>query len=135
MTNNYTPLNLKKLKDFYPLSLSKETEPVKKEVMVFEEKTEFEPKKEINPYVYVKPKSIKLPPDLKKIGLQTNTIHKNLVYKNITLPISDEKIVSGLHAPVTSSLRWLATLAVYLLKKAHLQLKVIHGRVTRVFKS
>ena len=49
-------------------------------------------------------------------------------------PLSDEKIVTGLHAPVTSSLRWLATLAEYLLKMMHVQLKVVSGRVIRVFR-
>lgn len=135
MTNNYTPLDIKKLKNSPSPLPFKEAEPTKKEVIAFEEKTEFKIEKEVEPSISIRQESIKLPPDLKKIGVQSIPSLKTATYQTIKLPISDEKIITGLHAPVTSSLRWLATLAIYLLKMAHLQLKVIHGKVVRVFKN
>ena len=135
MTNNYTPLDIKKIKNSHQVLPFKEAEPTKKERITFQEKTEFEVEKEVAPLISVRQESIRLPPDLKKIGAQSVPSIKTATYQTINLPLSDEKIISGLHAPVTSSLRWLATLAIYLLKIAHLQLKVIHGKVVRVFKS
>ena len=100
-----------------------------------QEKAEHQPNKETADFVKVRPETINLPPDLKKMGLQTAPpISQFSGYQNITLPISDDKVVSGLHQPISSSLRWLATLALYLLQKAHLSLKVVGGKAVRVFK-
>lgn len=135
MTNNYTPLDIKKLKRL-PSSLPyKEGEPARKENINLQEKTEFETDKEVAPLISIRQESIKLPPDLKKIGIQSVPAIKTASYQTVKLPISDEKIITGLHAPITSSLRWLATLAIYILKTAHLQLKVIRGKAVRVFKN
>ena len=68
---------------------------------------------------------------LKKIGVKNTQDMKPVMEKEVELPISDEKIVSGEHASLTSSLRWLATFCVYILSKAHITLKVIHGKVVR----
>ncbi|OGK26517.1 hypothetical protein A3C28_03145 [Candidatus Roizmanbacteria bacterium RIFCSPHIGHO2_02_FULL_39_9] len=89
----------------------------------------------MKPYVEIKAESIELPPDLKKLGLQTTSSSSFPSYQNIKLPITDDKIVAGLNSPITSSLRWLATFALYLLQQAHLTLKVIHGKVVRVVKT
>ncbi len=88
--------------------------------------------KEVKPYIKVKKETIKLPPDLKKMGLQPTTSAKFTKYQNIKLPISDEKVLKGLKSPITSSLRWLATFSEYILKQAHLNLRKIHGRVVRI---
>ena len=119
-------------------SYSKESEPVIKKPEVGEIKEVIEHEvndKEVEPFISLRAETIKLPPDIKKLGVESITTIKFPSYQNIKLPISDEKIITGLQAPVTSSLRWLATLANYLLKKAHLQLKVIHGKVIRIIKS
>lgn len=116
------------------ISLPKEAEPAAKEKFEVKEVVEHKVEEEVRPFVSPRQDTIELPPDLKKLGLQSVPSTQFPSYQNIKLPISDEKIVVGLKAPVTSSLRWLATLAVYLLKVAHLQLKVIHGRVVRVIR-
>ncbi len=136
---NFTPIDdlIKKYQSTV-VSYSKESEPVikKSEMEEIKEVVEFEVNdKEVQRFISPRAETIKLPPDLKKLGLQPATTINFPSYQNIKLPISDEKIITGLHAPVTSSLRWLATLAIYLLKKAHLQLKFIHGKVIRVIKS
>lgn len=133
---NFTPLPewLKKQK-INSGSAQKETEPPKKsEFLTIQEKVEREIEdKEVKPFVKIKPETIKIPPDLKKIGVQTPvSTPKVFTYQQIKTPIPDEKIIQGLHAPITSSFRWLATLAVYILKMAHLRLKVIGGKVVRV---
>ncbi len=139
ISKNYTPIDdfIKKYQQTKYVSKPKEAEPapsVPKEHEI-KEVIEHEPKKELQAYLQPRAETIKLPPDLKKLGLQPTTTTQFPSYQNIKLPISDDKIVFGLHAPVSSSLRWLATLAIYLLKKAHLTLKIVHGKVVRILKT
>lgn len=115
----------------------KETEPIArpKEKYEIKEAVEHQPEEEVKPFVTPRPETIELPPDLQKMGLQPATTTQFPSYQNIKLPLSDDKIIAGLHQPITSSIRWLATLALYLLKQAHLALKVIHGKVVRIISS
>lgn len=140
MTDNFTPIDdlILKYKPNKNTGISlptKESEPVLSEKIEIKEIAEYEIEdEEVKPFVNVRHQTIKLPPDLKKLSFQRASSSKSSSYKNIRLPISDDKIIIGLKAPVTSSLRWLATFAVYLLSKAHLGLKVIGGKVVRVLK-
>ncbi len=92
-----------------------------------------------NPVVeqYVTPhsNSIKLPPDLKKIGLRTEEeeLFKETLNR-IKLPISDDKIMEDLQAPPSESKRWFATILLYMLERAHLTLKKVGTKVIRIFK-
>lgn len=135
MNKNYTPLVIDQFKKNYS-SFNKEVEPlVKKESFPIKEKVEHEIEdKEVASYIKIRPETIKLPEKIKQLGGQTKfTTSKFASYQSVNLPISDEKVVVGLKAPITSSFRWLATLAVYILKMAHLQLKVVKGKIVRVF--
>jgi len=134
---NYTPIDdlIKKWPQNDIISLpSKEAEPIIKKEIEFKEVKEKEIEEEIGPHVVKRQEIINLPPDLKNLGLKPISTTQFPQYQTVKLPISDEKIITGLSAPVSSSLRWLATLALYLLQQAHLSLKVIHGRVVRVLK-
>ena len=134
---NYTPIDdlIKKWPQNDIISLpSKEAEPIPKKEIEFKEVKEKEIEEEIGPHVVKRQEIINLPPDLKNLGLKPISTTQFPQYQTVKLPISDEKIITGLSAPVSSSLRWLATLALYLLQQAHLSLKVIHGRVVRVLK-
>jgi hypothetical protein len=134
-TKNYTKINdlLDKNKNQENISQHKEAEPIGKEFEI-KEPVEHSPEEEVRPFINPRAETIDLPPDLKKMGLQAVS-HSNFPsYKNIKLPLSDEKIVVGQKAPITSSIRWLATFALYILAQAHLGLKVVHGRVIRVLK-
>lgn len=135
LKKNYTKIDdlLNKTKKKENISLPKETEPIGTEFEI-KEPTEHSPEEEVKPFVNPRAETIKLPPDLKKLGLQTVSHSSFPSYKNIKLPLSDEKIVVGQKAPITSSIRWLATFALYILAQAHLGLKVVHGRVIRVLK-
>lgn len=134
--NNFTPIsNL--IKKYQPLvSRPKEVEPApaKLEKIEVKEAVEHEEEKEVKPYIQPRRETIKLPPDLKKMGLQTTSSTKFPSYQTVVLPISDDKVLQGLHAPIYSSLRWLATLALYLLQKGHLTLKTVRGHVVRVMR-
>lgn len=140
MADNFTPIDdlILKYKSNKNNGISlpdKESEPALSEKIEIKETVEYEIKdEEVKPFVNVRHETIKLPPDLKKLGFQPVSSSKSSSYKNVKLPISDDKIIIGLKAPVTSSLRWLATFAVYLLSKAHLGLKIIKGKVVRVLK-
>lgn len=131
MPQNFTAIDDVVKKNNQPISKPKEIEPVpsSKETYEIKEVVEHRPEGEVRQYVSPRAESIELPPDLKKMGLQPATTTQFPTYQNIKLPISDNKILTGLHAPITSSLRWLATLAAYLLQKAHLTLKIVHGKV------
>lgn len=99
------------------------------------EVVEHQIEEEVKPYVSPRAETIELPPDIKKLGVHPSTTSQFSTYQNVKLPLADDKILPGLHAPITSSLRWLATLAIYILRHAHLGLKKIHGRVVRVVNS
>jgi len=134
---NYTPIDdlIKKWQQSRLFSPpTKETEPIPKKEIEFKEVKEKEIEEEIKPHIIKREEIIKLPPNIQKLGLKPVPTTDFPQYQNIKLPLSDDKIIIGLHAPISSSLRWLATLALYLLKKTHLSLKVIHGRVVRVLK-
>jgi hypothetical protein len=96
------------------------------------EKQEVEP--DLKPYIEIKQQNMKISEELKQLGLQPIEKSKYADFQNIKLPLADDKIALGLNAPFTSSLRWLATFALYLLQQSHLTLKVIHGRAVRVIK-
>jgi hypothetical protein len=133
---NYTVIDelVNKNKNSNKVSLSKETEPIAAEKFEIKEVVEHKAEEEMGPYISPRQDTIELPPDLKKMGLQATSNSKFSGYKNIKLPLSDEKIIVGQKAPITSSLRWLATLALYILGQAHMGLKVVHGHVIRVLK-
>ncbi len=132
MTNkkNYTPID-GLIAKHRGVSKIKEGEPGGADFNI-QEVVEHEPNKDVKGFVEPRPETIKLPNDLKMMGLEEVNTTKFPTYQNIKLPIADEKIVAGLHAPITSSLRWLATFALYLLRLAHLKLKTVHGKVVRV---
>lgn len=143
-SSNYTPIHAliqkyKKTRPHIGGGYSKESAPIvtkqESNPEEIQEVVEHKPEEEVLTYVTPRAETIDLPPDLKHFGLQPATTTQFPSYQNIKLPISDEKITVGLHAPITSSLRWLATLAVYLLQQAHLGLKTIHGKVIRVVRT
>lgn len=138
MVNNYTPLPIpnQKAPQSQVIGKPKEAEPggAFSDESRLSEVVELEPPPELKKVVATKPDTIKLSPDLKKLGLvpTSNSSFKNL--KPIKLPLTDEKIVLGLNAPIISSLRWSAELCKYILSQSHLNLKKIHGHVIRVIK-
>ena len=131
---NYTPLQ-STTQNGGELGLgSKELEPHSKlnERFTYHEAHEHEPDQETSQYLESKPETIKIDKELEKLGVSSVKSTKFPNFKEITLPISDEKIVEGLEEPVESSFRWLAELAMLILKKAHATLKKIHGKIMRV---
>ena len=115
-------------KEFAPPGKSLEILPTQETITVPEVGVDLEQ------FVEVKQETIKIDPELKKMGLQPMEKTKFKEFQNIKLPLSDDKIAKGLHEPITSSIRWLATFALFLLQQSHLTLKVVHGKAVRVFK-
>lgn len=119
-----------------PPPVTKESEPYAKsnEIIQFEEPLEKQLPEDLKPYVDVRKEKMEISEELKKIGLKEAdpSLFKDI--GDIKLPISDDKVMMGTHAPITSAFRWLATFALYLLRRSHLTLKTIHGRVVRVIK-
>lgn len=80
--------------------------------------------------------AIELPLDVKKLGVApvgpSAPLTTTTILPQIVLPISDQNVLVGLHAKVTNALRWLAVWCFRKLKKAHIALKVIHGKIIRV---
>lgn len=87
---------------------------------------------EIPEYIQEHKDVIELSPDIQSLGVESTGVPSFTTTQPVTLPLSDETIVSGLKAPYSSSLRWLSEFCVYLLKRAHMHLKNIHGRIMRV---
>lgn len=143
--NNFTPID--QLLDKFQkqgtvseqaVSISKEGEPIKISSDTDDyglEPTESEPKiedEQVKEYLKATPKKIELDPQLKRAGLVSVDNSSLDPRHKITLPISDEKIIQGLQQPVTSSWRWLAEWSNFLLRRAHLTIKVVHGHIVRV---
>lgn len=80
--------------------------------------------------------TIELPPDVKKLGVSpmgtSAPVTVTTALPPVTLPISDKEVVEGLHAQILSSFRWLAVWCVKQLRKTHITLKNIHGKIVRV---
>lgn len=113
-------------------SLSKEQEKPSHSFEI-KETVEHEPSDEMKQFIKPAAETIKVPPDLQKTGIKVKTAAPKYAGANaVNLPLSDEMILKGLHAPITSSLRWLSEWAKHLLKKAHLTFKTIHGHVVRI---
>jgi hypothetical protein len=91
---------------------------------------------EVEKYVTPTDASIKLPPNLKKVGVKSveEDLFKETLNK-IKLPISDEKIMEDLKAPPSEAKRWYATILLYILERAHLTLKKVGTKVVRMFKT
>lgn len=87
---------------------------------------------ELEKYVEVASEEPTIHPDLKKAGLQSIDTTSLDPKQRIHLPISDDKVMDGLEQPISSSFRWLAEFALFMLKRAHITLKKLHGHVVRV---
>lgn len=136
-SKNYTPIDDLIKKQTPPSAgIPIEAEPriTHMEGLQMQEAVELEPSEELSPFMKQRSETIKLPSELSKMGLQPAAPSQFSTYKNIKLPISDEKIIEGLNSPVSSSRRWLSELALYLLKQAHLTLRMVGGKIIRIVK-
>lgn len=87
----------------------------------------------IKQFIQSRPEDVQIGSDLQKAGMEkTKEAPRYARKKTIEFPIADDMVEKGLHAPIASSLRWLAEWSAYILKKAHLVLKKVHGHVKRV---
>ncbi len=86
---------------------------------------------EVIDYIKKQEAAIKVPEALKNMGVNSG-IDEDLIVDGPTLPISDTKIVQGLQQPINSSVRWLAELAIFILKQAHYTVKLINGHIKRI---
>jgi hypothetical protein len=86
--------------------------------------------------VTVVSEKIELPPDIKNLGVSSHTPPVSSVQPvtlpKVELPISDQQVVLGLHQNVTNAIAWIAMWCVRKLHKAHIVLKVVHGKIIRV---
>ena len=79
----------------------------------------------------IRSETIVLPPEMKKMGIQSVGNATPVTTTTVQLPLSDDQIVTGLHAQIISSIRWLAEWGIRLLKKTHYHLKIIAGHGIR----
>jgi hypothetical protein len=106
------------------------------EIEDVETPVEQENTQEVEQYITPTDATIKLPPNLKKLGLQTQEDNPYTAALNrVKLPISDEKIMEDLKAPPSESKRWYATILLYILERAHMTLKKVGTKVVRIFKT
>ncbi len=82
--------------------------------------------------VEVRREEIELPSPLPKMGVTQTGAELPVSPAPVPLPLTDDKIVTGTGAPIISSLRWLVEWCIRQLKRVHIRLKKIHGRITRV---
>lgn len=82
--------------------------------------------------VEVQKEEIELPPPLPKMGVAQTGAEAPISIPTISLPLTDDKIVTGLGASIWASLRWLAEWCIRQLKKVRVKLKKVHGKIVRV---
>lgn len=83
-------------------------------------------------YIQVNSSIPTIPADVAAAGVEVSPSAQDVLQPVLELPLPDEKIPVALKKPVSSGIRWIAEICVYMLRKAHLQLKTIHGKVMRV---
>ncbi|MGB4966064.1 MAG: hypothetical protein WBO77_03075 [Microgenomates group bacterium] len=86
----------------------------------------------VHDYVQINSSVPTIPADVAAAGVQ---VAPSVVSANeplLELPLPDEQIPAALKKPVSSGLRWIAEICLYMLRKAHLKIKTIHGKVMRV---
>ncbi len=71
-----------------------------------------------------------IPPDVRAMGVTTSDDRP--VVPNVTFPISDEQIVTGMRKPIGSSWRWLSEFLTYKLRQMGVVLKRSSAGVKRV---
>lgn len=75
---------------------------------------------------------IDLPPDVAKMGVEAVGPAQPVTHTGaVQLPISDDQVMTGLHAQILSSLRWLAEWSMRRLKLAHINLKKVGDKTVR----
>lgn len=104
-----------------------------KEVPVEVTAREIEPAKEPKEAgIELKKEEIKLPLSVEKMGVQpSGAAMPTPPAPVVTLPLTDDQVVKGLAFPILSSLRWLAEFCLRQLKRAHIGLKRVHGKIVR----
>jgi len=99
------------------------------------EVVEHEPESDVKPYVEPHPDKIKISQELVDVGVQSTGHTQFPSYNSVKLPISDDRVLQGLGNPISSSLRWLAEVCIFLLRRAHIRLLKAHGKAVRMFES
>lgn len=90
--------------------------------------------KEIAEHVKEVSQRPEIPEDIEKAGLaHTGTASpvKKATGKTVKLPLTDDEIAKGLHAHIWESIRWMAVWCARKLKKAHIAIKEVHGKLIR----
>lgn len=89
---------------------------------------------EVAKYIQKQDPTVELDEVLRQAGLTKGQDEELTVPDGPHLLLDDSQIVYGLKQPVNSSLRWLATLMLYLLEQSHYTIRTVKGQVQRVFK-
>lgn len=87
---------------------------------------------EIKEVVEIRQEEIELPPPLPKMGVTQTGADLPIDLPMVKTPLVDEKILSGRKASITDNLRWFAEWCFKQLRKVHIKLKKINGRIVRV---
>lgn len=98
------------------------------------EHSEIKKPKEVAEHIKEVSQRPEIPKDVEKAGLQhtgPTTPFRQATKETAKLPLTDDEIVKGLHAHIWESIRWMSIWCVRQLKKAHVAIKEVHGRLIR----
>lgn len=83
--------------------------------------------------VEVKSEEVVLPPSVQQMGVVATDVNQPVVQAPTgNVPLPDEKIGSNSGGSIRASLTWLAQWCLRQLKKAHVTLKKVHGKIVRI---
>ncbi len=90
------------------------------------------PKEVTSAGVTIQPTTIPIPQPVSQMGVKPAGSNIPMPTASTVLPITDDQIAQGLGKSIKDSIRWLAEWCIRSLKKVHIGLKSIHGKLIRV---
>lgn len=83
--------------------------------------------------IEIRHEEIELPEPVAKMGVtQANDAASPLPATPVSVPLADDTIIKGAGASVWASLTWLAHWCLRQLKKVHIKLKKVQGKIVRI---
>lgn len=77
------------------------------------------PREVVSAGVRIQPTQVSIPPPVAQMGVQPAGNNVSTPAQQVSLPLTDDQIVKGLHLGIVNSVRWLAEWCVKRLKQLH----------------
>lgn len=118
--------------DKVPAALPEQSHQERTKHLEIQKTVEHTPHPDLAAFIEPRPESVHLEKAVQVAGVQQSGNTAFPSQQSVKIPLSDNQVWDGLHAPIRSSVRWMAEFCLYLLKRAHQTLRSEKGKVERV---